>query len=294
MMQAQHTPLTFADYQAYATRFTVDRERVRQAIAVCEPLVIEALSVYGLQHIWRGELPVYPVMTTPEDNGGWGHLMPVWFKPYERPVPLYALNNWALFALIYASSFGSSGEARRLREQMFTMDNLVRVVVGTNLLIPFLPTTQGRGLFLRHGMLPFLLAILWLEEGARQAWLRLHELGAARFITARSLMSDRDLVAMLDELEFTIFAELEQNTITSDTAVAALLASGPAESAGHRSLLRLYQDLFGAIGLGVAALAAHYQKKSLGAWRTWAPQEIGVAYRLSDYAVEAIQALVRR
>jgi len=26
--------------------------------------------------------------------------MPLWFKPYDRPVPLYCLDNWALFALL--------------------------------------------------------------------------------------------------------------------------------------------------------------------------------------------------
>jgi hypothetical protein len=293
-MHVQRQTLAFADYQRYAARFAVDHERARQIIGACESLAIEAISVYGLQHFWRGELPVYPVMTTPEDNGGWRHLMPVWFKPYERPVPVYVLNNWALFALVYADSFGPSDEARRLVEQTFTLDNLARVVVGTNLLIPFLPTTQGRGVFLRHGMLPFLLSILWLEEDARRAWLRLHELGAARFITALGLAEHADPVATLEELEFLIFARIERNNITSDESVAAFLASDQGEPSGIPSLLSLYQDLFGAINLGITALAAHYQKKSLDAWRDWFPQEIGVSYRMSDYAVHAIQAVLQK
>jgi hypothetical protein len=293
-MSDQNQPLAFDDYRRYAARFVVDHERVSQVIAACTPLAIEALSVYGLQHVWRGELPVYPVTTTPEDNGGWGHLMPVWFKPYERPVPVYALNDWALFALVYAGSFGPSDEARRLVEQAFTADNLARVVVGTNLLIPFLPTTQGKGVFLRHGMLPFLLSILWLEEDARRAWLRLHELGAARFIATSGLAGHVDPVATLEELEFLIFARIERNNITSDEEVAAFLASDPVGPSGIPSLLSLYQDLFGAIDLGITALAAHYQKKSLDAWRTWFPQEIGVSYRTSDYAVQAVHAILQR
>ena len=293
-MPEQHLTLSFANYQRYAAHFAIDRERVRQIIAACGPLAIEALSVYSLQHLWHGELPVYPVMTTPEDTGGWGHLMPVWFKPYERPVPVYVLNNWALFALVYADSFGPSDEARRLVEQAFTVDNLARVVVGTNVLIPFLPTTQGKGLFLRHGMLPFLLSILWLEEDTRQAWLRLHELGAARFVARSGLAGHADPVATLEELEFLIFARIERNNITSDESVAAFLASDQGEPSGIPSLLSLYQDLFGAINLGITALAAHYQKKSLDAWRAWFPQEIGVSYRMSDYAVHAIQAVLQR
>jgi len=293
-MHEQSQTLSFANYQRYMARFAVDRERVRQIIAACEPLAIEAISVYGLQHLWRGELPVYPVMTTPEDNGGWGHLMPVWFKPYERPVPVYVLNNWALFALVYADGFGRSDEARHLVEQTFTVDNLARVVVGTNLLIPFLPSTQGKGVFLRHGMLPYLLSILWLEQDARRAWLRLHELGAARFIAISGLAGRADPIATLDELEFLIFARIERNNITSDEAVAAFLASDTVGPPGIPSLLSLYQDLFGAIDLGITALAAHYHTKSFDAWRAWFPQEIGVSYRMSDYAIQAIQAVLQR
>jgi hypothetical protein len=125
-------------------------------------LVIEALSTFVQPHLWRGELAVYPVMTTPQENGGWGHLMPFWFKPQERPVPFYTLNNWALFALVYAHSFGPSNEARRLVEQVFTVENVVQVVVGTNLQLPFLPTTQGRGSFFRQGMFPFLLSMFFV------------------------------------------------------------------------------------------------------------------------------------
>jgi hypothetical protein len=288
------TPLTFATYQAYGARFGVERVLVRETLARCEPLAVEALSVYALQHLWQGELPIYPVMTTPAQNGGWGHLMPVWFRPHERPLPLHTLENWALFALMYAHSFGPSAEAGRLTAQVFSRDNLVRVVIGTNLLIPFLPSTQGRGLFFRHGMLPFLLAILWLGEEARQPWLRLHELGAAQFIAAHELRQAADPAAALAELEFAIFGAIERNSVTDDAAVAALLAAGPGEPATTAVTLRLYRDLFGAICLGVATLASYYQRRSLDAWRSWAPQEIGVDYRLSDYGLTALRAYLQR
>lgn len=283
------------EYEQYAARFAVDRELVCRCIAAYEPLIIESISVYGTQHFWRGELPMYVVMTTPEENGGWGHLMPVWFKPHERPVPLHTLNNWGLFALVYARSFGSSEEAQRLIAQVFTAEHLIPLIVGANAQIPFLPTTQGRGYFFRQGMLPFLLSILWLKEDVRQGWLRLHELGAEHFIASRGLAHSNDVIETLNELEFTIFARIERNNIKDDAAVAAFLASGPAEPSGAPSLLRLYEDMFGAINLGVAALAAHYErKKSLHDWRSWIEQEIGVAYRMSDYAVDAIQALLQR
>ncbi|MEW5957025.1 MAG: hypothetical protein AB1801_04830 [Chloroflexota bacterium] len=291
--------LTFANYQHYRSLFAVDDNLLRRSIAACEPLVIEALSVFAQPHLWRGELPVYGVLTTPQENGGWGHLMPLWFKPQDRPAPIYALNNWALFALVYAHSFGASATARRLVQQVFTLENIVRIVVGTNLQLPFLPTTQGHGSFFRQGMLPFLLSILWLTEESRRAWLHLHELGAQHFIASHNLAACADPVAVLTGLEYAIFSRLERNTVTSDEAVAAFLAP-PANSihgdapTGTPSLLALYQAMFGAINLGVTALAAYYQHKPLEAWRDWILQEIIIPYRMPDYGVEAIKALVKR
>lgn len=284
---------TFADYQSYAARFVIDRTQAQACIDACAPLVIEALSVYGAQHFWRGDLPVYAVMTTPADNGGWGHVMPVWFKPYERPVPLYILERWGLFALFYARSFGVTDEARRLAERFVTAETLMRVVVGANVQLPFLPSTQGRGTFFRHGMLPYLLSILWLEDEARHAWLRLHALGAEHYIAHCDLAHADDPVARLDVLEFAVFNDLERNTITTDAAVAAFLAGEPSQP-DRSPLVSVYREMFGALNLGVAALAAHYARKGYDAWRVWAPQEIGVAYRMSDYGGGAILSLLRR
>ena len=302
-MLEESRPLTIADYRSHKSRFAVDRDLVRRSLAICEPLVIEALSVLAQPHLWRGELPVYPVMTTPQANGGWGHLMPVWFKPQDRPIPLYALDNWTLFALVYAQSFGPSDEARRLVSQVFTVESVVRVVVGTQLQLPFLPSTQGRGRFFRHGMLPFLLSILWLEEDERRAWFRLHELGARRFIERRSPTSHalrlsptaNALPAWLDELEHTIFGRLERNAVTSDQAVTALLCGSDdaGDSPELPSLLSLYQDMFGAVCLGITALAAHYRNKSLDAWRDWIMQELIMPYRMHDYGIEAITSLLQ-
>src|SRR3972149_4202610 len=150
---------TFTKYLESRPRFAVTRERAQAALAWAQPLAMEALGIHTQrQTLVEGELPAYIVMTTPETNGGWGELMPVWFKPYERPVPIYCLDNWTLFALLYRSSFGEEAGA-----SAFTVENLVRVVIGADLLIPFLPGTDGAGRFLRHGTLPVLLAVLWLE-----------------------------------------------------------------------------------------------------------------------------------
>lgn len=290
--------LTFSDYEHYKSLFSVDRDFIRRNIAVCDPLIIEALSVHAQRHLWRGELPVYPVLTTPQENGGWGHLMPFWFKPQERPIPFYALDNWALFALVYAHSFGPSAEAQRLIRQTFTVDNVVQVVVGTNLQLPFLPTTQGRGRFFRQGMLPFLLSILWLEDEARQAWLRLHELGAQRFIETQNSAIYEDPNAVLTELEYNIFSRLERNNITSDEAVADFLSpvspDGSTESTEPPSLLSLYQAMFGAISLGITALATYYRDKPLEAWRDWILTEITMPYRMPDYGIDAIKILLQK
>jgi hypothetical protein len=52
--------------------------------------------------------------------------------------------------------------------------------------------------------------------------------------------------------------------------------------------------MFGAINLGVTALAAYYRHKPLEAWRDWILQEFIIPYRMPDYGVEAIKTLVKR
>jgi len=285
--------IALADYQAGIARYAVDRALVQRSLAVCEPLVVEGLAVYAQRYLWRGELPVYPVMTTPQQNGGWGHLMPVWFKPQERPIPVNVLSNWTVFSLVYGESFGPSPEAEQLRRQVFTIENIVRVVIGTNLQLPFLPSTQGEGCFFRNGMLPFLLSILWLEDDTRRAWLRLHELGARHFVERQGLAAVEDPIAVLTDLEHAIFNRLERNEVTTDEAVAVFLNDdGVHDLSGGPSLLSLYRAMFGAIDLGITALAKTYQPKSLADWRDWILTEITMPYRMPDYGIEAIKSFI--
>ncbi len=280
--------LSFENYYLMRETFAVDRDMIRRCMAACEPLAVEALSVYGQRVMWQGNLPVYPIITSPSDNGGWGHLMPMWFEPSERPVPFHTLDNWALFALVYKSSFGDSDETRGLINDAITAENLVRVVAGSNMLLPFLPSTQGRGTFFRHGMLPYLLAILWLGNETCSAWLRLHELGARRFVMTQSLAKRDNPIEFLRELEYNIFARLERNAVHDDEAVASFLSAEGTNSIGAPPLLGSYQRLFGAINLGISALAKSYADRPLVDWRSWIYQEISVPYRMADFGNQAI------
>ncbi|MBI4632016.1 MAG: hypothetical protein HY740_09945, partial [Chloroflexi bacterium] len=132
---------SFANYLTSKPRFAVTRAMAQAALAWAQPLAMETLGIHTQrQTLVEGELPAYIVMTNPETNGGWGELMPVWFKPYERPVPLYCLDNWTMFALLYRSSFGEEANV-----EAFNIENILRVVIGADLLIPFLPGTDGAG-----------------------------------------------------------------------------------------------------------------------------------------------------
>jgi hypothetical protein len=226
-------------------------------------------------------------MTEPESNGGWGHLMPLWFKPHERPIPFNTLENWGLFALVYSHSFGKDEEVLALVDEVFTVENLVRVVAGNNLLLPFLPTTEGQGYFFRHGMLPYLVSILWLEEDIRSNWLRLHELGAQQFMSEHNLAAQEDVTSWLNQREHTIFSQLERNNVHSDENVNQLLSD-----TSDNNLFIDYYAMFGAICLGVTALAAHYQNKPHQEWPTWFYQELSFPYRLPDFGSEAVHSLI--
>ena len=133
-------------------------------------------------------------------------------------------------------------------------------------------------------MLPFLLSILWLDDSARDAWIRLHTLGAEQFILAQHLCEDSDPIETLDLLEFAVFARLERNGVETEEDVEELLKPSPDEF----SLLASYQTLFGAINLGVTALANAYARNPLSAWREWAYQEFAFPYRIADFGAKAV------
>ena len=269
---------TLAEYLELRPRFAVTRERAQRALAWAQPLAMEALGIHTQrQTLVEGELPAYVVLTTPETNGGWGELMPVWFKAYERPVPLYCLDNWVLFALLYRSACGPDVDV-----STFTVENLVRVVVGADLLIPFLPGTDGAGRFLRHGALPILLAILWLEPEARNAWLAMHDCGARHFAVENDLSRVENLGEYLERVEHDAWLVPEREPVAGEASVSAFLADA--------TRTRQYAMLFGGLCLGVSALAADYGID----WRQWIFQAVNVAYRLPGFGLDQIAAWLSR
>lgn len=265
---------SFNEFIESKPRFTVTREMAQTALAWAQPLAMEALGIHTQrQTLVEGELPAYIVMTTPETNGGWGELMPVWFKPYERPVPLYCLDNWTLFALLYQSSFGEEANV-----EAFNIENILRVVIGADLLIPFLPSTDGAGRFLRHGAMPILLSILWLEPDVREAWLAMHERGAQKFGGERPLEQVENISDYLERIENEAFLVPEQKKVVSESAARSFL-----DDAAH---VNQYRALFGGLCLSVTSLAA-----ALGTdWRRWSFQAVNVGYRTPEFGVTEIGA----
>jgi hypothetical protein len=263
------TSLTLAEYRDLRGSFAVTRELAQSALSWAQPLAMEALGIHTQrQTLVDGELPAYIVMTTPETNGGWSELMPLWFKPYERPVPLYCLDNWALFALLYRSAFGPDADT-----SAFTSETLLRVVIGADLLIPFLPGTDGAGRFLRHGALPMLLAILWLEPRACAAWLAMHECGARTLAVAPPANRADNLSDWLERIENEAWLVPERGPVAGESAVSAFLSDA--------TRLPPYRALFEGLCLSVTALAGAWGVD----WRRWVYQAVNVGYRTPEFAL---------
>ncbi len=270
--------VSLSDYLNLRPRFAVTRDLAQRALGWAQPLAMEALGIHvQRQTLVEGELPAYIVMTTPRTNGGWGELMPVWFKPYERPVPFYCLDNWALFAALYLSTIGPDGDT-----STFTVENLARVVLGADLLIPFLPGTDGAGRFLRHGALPVLLAILWLEPEVRDAWLAMHGRGAREFARAHHLRQVETLGEWLERVESDAFLVPERGAVVDEASVSAFLSDA--------TRAPQYQALLGGLCLSVTALA----QGSGVDWRRWVFQAVNVNYRTPDFGMVEAAAWLQR
>jgi hypothetical protein len=261
---------SYNQYLKYRRRFAVSRELAVKTVAWAEPLAQQALGAHAQRdQMEMGDgLQTYIVLTSAEDNGGWGELMPVWFKPYERPLPLFILDNWAMVALLWQQWLGEIGSA-------FNIENLLKIFVGGDLLIPFLPKTQGGGGFLQHGAFPIFLAILWLEDEDRNRFMQAIASGARRFADSHSLAQQEDLRAYLGQVEFEAFFIAEGSTIGGEEKIRTFLT--------NETQFQSYMDLFGGLCFSLAALFDWYGPN----WTEWIFQKLNLDYRLARFSLNA-------
>lgn len=268
-LRAMGTPL-YDKYLNYRSRFAVTREMAVQTLAWAEPQARQVLGVHAQRdQMEMGEqLQTIPIITTAGDNGGWGELMPVWFKPYERPVPFFILDNWALFALSWQQWLGDVGP-------VYNSETLLQIFLGGDLLIPFLPKVQGGGNFLRHGAFTIFLALLWQEPSARQTLMEAIRAGANRFSDRYQLRQCSDLLATLGQVEFEAFFIAEGSKIGGDSRIRAFLA--------NETQWQTYADLFGGLCFSLIALYDWYGPD----WETWVFQKVNLDYRLARFGLDA-------
>ena len=265
---------TFEQYLAYRQQFSVSRELAVDTLSWAEPLARDALGVHSERdQLQMGEgLHYIPVLTTPEENGGWGELMPVWFKPYERPLPIFILNNWAMFALLWQYWLGDIGPA-------FNRENLLKIFLGGDLLIPFLPKIQGGGSFLRQGSFTMLLGLLWLDPPDIDSFMAGIKHGASRFADEYHLRGNANSSQTVDDalkqIEFEAIFLAEASKIAGDAQIRAFLA--------NELQFKTYAALFGGLSLSLAALYDWYGAN----WREWIFQKVNVDYRLATFGLEA-------
>lgn len=261
---------SFDQYLEYRRDFAVSRELATATLEWAEPLARQALGVHAHRDgLGMGEkLQYIPAMTSAADNGGWGELMPAWFKPYERPLPIFILDNWALTACIWQSWFGNVGPE-------FNVENLLKIFLGGDLLIPFLPQVQGGGYFLRHGAFTMLLGVLWLEPASRDAFLAYNSRGARRFAEAYDLRHQADLEQFIGQLEFEALFLAEGAKIGGQEKVRDFLAD--------EAMFSAYAALFGGLCFSLVALYDWYGPD----WQSWIFQKVNLDYRLGRFGLQA-------
>lgn len=260
----------FQKYTALRPRFAVTRPMAVSALEWAEPLAREALGVFAHREtLGLGEaMQMLAVLTTPAENGGWGETMPAWFKPYERPLPIYILDNWALPALCWQHWLGDIGPA-------FCVENLLKVFVASSVLIPLLPATQRGGQFLRQGALTVLLGLLWLPPSDRDAFLLGVARAGERFVDERQWRTQSNLAQAAEWLEAEAFLMVEGQRLHGDEKLRAFFA----DTERFESFLALY----GGLSFSLAALAEAYGPD----WQSWIFQAVNVHYRYAAFGLDA-------
>lgn len=260
----------FDHYLELRERFAVSRELALTTLRRVEPLARQALGAHAKRDRLElgDELHLIPVLTSPADNGGWGELMPVWFKPYERPLPIFILTNWAMPAVCLHYWLNADSPA-------VNVENLLTIFVGSSVLIPFMPATQRGGVFLRHGALTMLLGLLWLSPVEREAVVSALRVGGRRFAEVYRLREQIDLAEAVGRLEAEAFLAAEGNRIGGEEKIRAFLADG--------ERFTMYAALFGGLCFSVSALYDAYGPD----WEAWVFQAVNVHYRYATFGLEA-------
>ena len=260
----------FDDYLELRQHFAVTRELAVRALEWAEPLAREALGHYAhREKLGLGEqMQLIPVLTTPADNGGWGELMPVWFKPYERPLPLFVLDNWAAPALCWRYWLGDIGPA-------FCIENLLKIFTASSILIPLMPATQRGGAFLRQGALTMLLGLMWLPPAEREPFLAALPAAANRFAEKHRWREKTDLAQAAEWLEAEAFLMAEGQRIHGEEKLRAFFA----DTARFESFAALY----GGLSFSLAALYHEYGPN----WQEWIFQATNVHYRYAAFGLDA-------
>jgi len=268
-MNNQQIP-TFDQYLEYRQRFAVSRELALSTLEWAEPLARHTLGAHANrdQMNMGDRLHYIPLMTSASNNGGWGELMPVWFKPYERPLPIFILDNWAMFALLWQHWLDDVGPA-------FNVENVLKIFLGGDLLIPFLPQVQEGGHFLRNGAFPILQAIRWLEPEVRDTFMASIRHGAQRFAEAYKLREQADLGEYMGLLEFVAFFSTEGHKIGEEEKIRAFLA--------NETQFNTYAALFGGLCFTLAALDDWYGPN----WEKRLFHNVNVEYRFANFGLEA-------
>jgi hypothetical protein len=260
----------FDDYLKLRQQFAVTRESAVRALEWAEPLAREALGHYAhREKLGLGEqMQIIPVLTTPADNGGWGEMMPAWFKPYERPLPLFILDNWATPALCWRYWLGDIGPA-------FCIDNLLKIFTTSSILIPLMPATQRGGAFLRQGALTVLLGLLWLPPAEHEPFLAALPAAASRFAERHRWREKTDLAQAAEWLEAEAFLMVEGQRIHGEEKLRAFFADTPR--------FESFAALYGGLSFSLAALYHEYGPN----WQDWIYQAANVHYRYAAFGLEA-------
>ncbi len=87
----------------------------------------------------------------------------------------------------------------------YNIENLVRIFVGGDVLLPLMPPTQRNGQFLRHGALTVLLGLLWLDPLDREAFVSALSKGGRRFTTMHQRQQQSDFAGHMGHLDFEAF-----------------------------------------------------------------------------------------
>lgn len=261
---------------------TVNSSYAEEMVEYAQPRALTVLDWRASSGQTEKCLPVISEVV-PTNTGIFGQLMPAWPETEQRPVTIYALDNWAVCLYLLRNTVGEPEGATRTVDQLFRDHSRIQVGITNDVIQAFVnyPPVKSYS-FVRHHALMLFLGILWLPEQQKRGWFQIMDWCAYMLYRECELYKMADPLGWIDTTASTGKHILEEHgpSTRTDDGVAKLL--------NNRVILKQFFSYLGTTSLAVASIKYEYSLCPIVERELWLTQAANIWHAEPDFNTDWI------